>query len=151
MHAKGAQEKKSSNFRDAQEQQANKGNSVQAEAGKRKLQLLRRRARAANNKQTKATPCKQRLGKESCNFFGDARAASNRQTKTTPLRSRGGRVRIWVQPGFELLFFSFSRVELGFELLEEFEFQGSEKLNLGSTRVLIGFHSTWVQPALNLG
>ena len=42
----------------------------------------------------------------------------------------------------------------GFELLEEFElFQGSENsiLNLGSIWVLIGFHSIWVEPGLNLG
>ena len=52
-----------------------------------------------------------------------------------------------VQPGIEL--FSFIRVQtwvqLGFELLEEFElFQGSENsiLNLSSTWVLIRFHST---------
>ena len=72
------------------------------------------------------------------------------------LRSGGG-VRTWVQPGFEL-FFSFTRVQtwvqLGFELLEEFElFQGSENsiLNLDLTWVLIGFHSTWIEPGLNLG
>ena len=38
-------------------------------------------------------------------------------------------------------------VQLGFELFEEFElFQSSENsiLNLGSTWVLIRFHSTWV-------
>ena len=73
------------------------------------------------------------------------------------LRSGGGGFRTWVQPGFEL-FFSFIRVQtwvqLGFELLEEFElFQGSENsiLNLGLTWVLTGFHSTWVEPGLNLG
>ena len=73
------------------------------------------------------------------------------------LRSGGRGVRTWVQPGFEL-FFSFIGVQTwvqpGFELLEEFElFQGSENsiLNLGSTWVLIGFHSTWVEPGLNLG
>ena len=72
------------------------------------------------------------------------------------IKVRGEGVRTWVQPGFEL-FFSFNRVQtwvqLGFELLEEFElFQGLENsiLNLGLIWVLIGFHSTWVQPGLNL-
>ena len=73
------------------------------------------------------------------------------------IKVRGG-VRTWVQPGFELSF-SFIRVQTwvqpGFELYEEFElFQGSENsiLDLGSTWVLIGFHSTWVEPTrLNLG
>ena len=59
-----------------------------------------------------------------------------------------------IEPGFDLgsnFSFLFGRVQtwvqLGFELLEEFElFQGSKNsiLNLGSTWVLIGFHSTWV-------
>ena len=71
------------------------------------------------------------------------------------LRSGGG----GFEPGFNLgSNFSFIRVQTwvqpGFELLEGFElFQGSENsiLNLGSTWVLIGFHSTWVEPGLNLG
>ena len=61
------------------------------------------------------------------------------------------------EPGFNLgsnLFFFYQSVQPGFELLQEFElFEGSENsiLNLGSTWVLIGFHSTWVQPGLYLG
>ena len=87
-------------------------------------------------------------------YVVQCRALKEEDSLKRPASSYGGRVGIWVQPGFELFFF-FIRdetwVQLGFDFWEEFECSRVQSSLNPDSNPGFNLDSTQTQPRFNLG